>query len=190
MTLFILPEIYSLLDHYQINCIRRKRIIDQRISILLPSKREIYFRTIRLWLSLPTYERFSPVEKSWERKFFHEPIRIFVPGGVEIAASRAAIIDRFETTSAIVPISRSLSAFVIKALARKISSCVVVHLRFMSTCIRVYVYIHVGVVFAELTFLVWRILTRFPKLVGNELNAKFKYLKSDISGGLPAAASR
>ena len=179
------------MDHYQINCIRRKRIIDQRISILLPSKREIYFKTIRLWLSLPAYERFSPVEKSWERKFFHEPIRIFVPGGVEIAASRAAIIDRFETTSAIVPISRSLSAFVIKALARKISSCVVVQpRRFTSTCVYARVYIHVGVVFAELTFLVWRILTRFPKLVGNELNAKFKYLKSDISGGLPAAASR
>lgn len=80
-----------------------------------------------------------------------------------------SMIDRFET-SAIVLISRSLSAFVIKALLLlQISSRVVVHVVCVSSS---------------------RIATkRFWTKRGNELNAKFKYLKSDISGGGSEAGS-
>lgn len=75
-----------------------------------------------------------------------------IPGAVEIPLSSVRyIIDRFETTSAIVPISRSLSAFVIKALARDIIALL---LYSYVLYVFVYVYIRAGVVFAELTFLV------------------------------------
>lgn len=108
--------------------------------------------------------QFSPILLSWGKSW----TKFFVRSSTwKLVRS---MIDRFET-SAIVLISRSLSAFVIKALLLlQISSRVVVHV-----CVRVSSS---------------RIATkRFWTKRGNELNAKFKYLKSDISGGGSEAGS-
>lgn len=84
-------------------------------------------------------ERFlSPGREIWLDEIFPSN-ESRIPGAVEIPLSSVRyIIDRFETTSAIVPISRSLSAFVIKALARDIHRAVVVQLRFICVCVCVY----------------------------------------------------
>lgn len=90
------------------------------------------------------------IEKFGWTKFFHRTNPEFRAPWKFLYRVRY-IIDRFETTSAIVPISRSLSAFVIKALARDIIALL---LYSYVLYVFVYVYIRAGVVFAELTFLV------------------------------------